>query len=115
MLKKYYNFLPLFNENAKLNVSEEVNSTTPTKRVSFIEIPELQQTSRNPEDVGSYTGSLIETSKSNANSEASVWKLNNSESDTSLTNKTIDLKMCTEIEAAETSWPDVLKCRHYDV
>lgn len=115
MLKKYYNFLPLFNENAKLNVSEEVNSTTPTKRVSFIEIPELQQTSRNPEDVGSYTGSLIETSKSNANSEASVWKLNNSESDTSFTNKTIDLKMCTEIEAADTSWPDVLKCRHYDV
>lgn len=107
MLKKYYNFLPLFNENAKLNVSEEANCTTPTKRVSFIEIPELKQTSRNAEDLTSKPSSNIDTS----NSEAP--KLNNSDLDTS--DKTIDLKMCTELEAAETLWPDLLKCRHHDV
>lgn len=115
MLKKYYNFLPLFNGTAKLNVSEEANSTTPTKRVSFIEIPELQETSRNAEDVASKTGFNDTKSRNGANLEASVSKLNNSDLDTSVTEKIIDLNMCTEIEAVEALWPDSLKCRHHDV
>lgn len=109
MLKKYYNFLPLFNENAKLNVSEEANCTTPTKRVSFIEILELPQTSRNAEDLASKSGPCIDTT-----AKFQTSKLNNSDLDASV-DKTIDLKMCTEIEAVETSWPDVVKCRHHDV
>ncbi|KOB72819.1 Neuronal calcium sensor [Operophtera brumata] len=107
MLKKYYNFLPLFNGTAKLNVSEEANSTTPTKRVSFIEIPQLQETSRNAEDVASKTGLSDTKSRIDLN----LAKLNSSDVDTSVTDKI----MCTEIEAVETSWPNSLKCRHHDV
>lgn len=100
MLKKYYNFLPLFNEATKLNVSEEANCTTPTKRVSFVEIPD----------------STLDLAECTADSkEGSQDKLNVSDVDTSVKDKTVELKSCTEIEAIETAWPDSLKCKYHDV
>lgn len=105
MLKKYYSYLPLFDEKAK-DIVPEINSTTPTKRVSFIEIPEITKTLDTEES----------TSKS-SNGEKSKSSMSNgtTELDTSANDKSIHLKMCTEIEAAETGWPDVVKCRYYDV
>ncbi|KAJ8717149.1 hypothetical protein PYW08_005548 [Mythimna loreyi] len=105
MLKKYYSYLPLFDEEAKVIVPE-INSTTPTKRVSFVEIPEISKT-LDTEDSTSKS-SNGEKSKSSTSKEPS-------ELDTSVNDKSIHLKMCTEIEAAETMWPDVVKCRYYDV
>lgn len=109
MLKKYYGHLPLFNENTKLDVSEEANSMTPTKRVSFIEIPDVTGDT----ETSSKASSSTDTSKCSTSKD----KFNGSvqESDTSATDKTIDLKLCTEIEAVEAAWPDVLKCKHYDI
>lgn len=80
---------------------------TPTKRVSFIEIPKVvQDVSIKPD-----------SSKDGEKSSTSRDKLNSSEQDvdTSISDKTIHLKMCTEIEAVESPWPDALKCKHYDV
>ncbi|XP_075981061.1 cyclin E-interacting protein minus isoform X2 [Anticarsia gemmatalis] len=98
MLKKYYCHLPLFNEDAKVD-PPEVN-TTPTKRVSFVEIPEKSNESKDNEDVGEARSSILNE---------------NSELDTSANDRSIHLKMNSEIEAAETLWPDVIKCRFYDV
>lgn len=105
MLKKYYSCLPLFDAEAKV-VAPEINSTTPTKRVSFVEIPEIAKQLDSEE-----------SSSKSLNEEKSKSSMSNEPSklDTSVNDKSIHLKMCTEIEAAETVWPDVVKCRYYDV
>lgn len=95
----------MFNEDTKVNVPE-MNSMTPTKRVSFVEIPENTKTLDTEENTSKNSNG--EKSKSSISNE-------NSELDTSVNDKSIHLKMSTEIEAVETSWPDVLKCRYYDV
>ncbi|XP_026741470.1 uncharacterized protein LOC113503629 isoform X2 [Trichoplusia ni] len=102
MLKKYYGYLPIFNGETKIN-SPEVNSTTPTKRVSFVEIPERIQ--HNEES----------NSRSNGDKSKSSTSHDNSDLDTSVNDKSIHLKMNTEAEALETVWPEVIKCRYYDV
>ena len=104
MLKKYYSYLPLFDAEAKV-VAPEINSTTPTKRVSFVEIPEIAKTDTEESSSKSSNGEKSKSSTSNEPSDL----------DTSANDKSIHLKMCTEIEAAQTAWPDVVKCRYYDV
>ncbi|XP_013172884.1 PREDICTED: uncharacterized protein LOC106121679, partial [Papilio xuthus] len=104
MLKKYYCFLPAFNDDNKINTLE-VNSMTPTKKVSFVHIP----TTSTESDEIQENSSNVNTKKSyNSNME-------NPELNTSINDKSIDLKMCTEIEVKETLWPDVMKCRYFDV
>lgn len=102
MLKKYYSYLPLFNEDVKVE-PPEVN-TTPTKRVSFVEIPENNPETKDNSGLKSFNIDKPRNSISN-----------DGELDTSVNDRSIHLKMCTEIEAAETLWPDVIKCRYYDV
>lgn len=114
MLKKYYHFLPAFQEGAKV----PEHSTTPTKRVSFVQIPEIMSTNsevpthtntNNPEVLDKHC--IDESNDSKINS---ISKEIKSELDTSA-DRPIDLKMCCEIEAKESAWPDVLKCRYHDV
>lgn len=108
MLKKYYCFLPAFNGEENLNI--ENNSMTPTKKVSFIKIPQepgvmddLQEITDGATATTSLKCNFNNTTKSDI------------EANTSLTDKSIDLKMCTETEAKEMGWPDILKCKYYDV
>ncbi|XP_052743615.1 uncharacterized protein LOC112058014 isoform X1 [Bicyclus anynana] len=108
MLKKYYCFLPAF--NGEENVTIEDNSMTPTKKVSFITRP---------------SGPMISDDFQEIADEASVGILNKifdketmkteSEANTSLNDKSIQLKLGTEVEAVKTGWPDVLKCKFHDV
>lgn len=99
MLKKYYTYLPFFNGDVKVEPSQV--DTTPTKRVSFVEIPETKDSN----NLNSFNIDRPRTSTSNEMSE-----LNTSDND-----KSIHLKMSTQVEATETLWPEVLKCRYYDV
>lgn len=101
MLKKYYCFLPAFNDDVK--VAPVANSTTPTKRVSFIQIP----TESEPEST--QDGVIKPLSKIDVSEKSMTRELDTS------ADKSIDLKMCSEIEAKETIWPEILKCRHFDV
>lgn len=98
MLKKYYCFLPAFNNEVKVT-NPESDPVTPTKRVSFIEIPE---------------GPLVPSEEiampSKVKAEVDTDLLNTSAND-----KSIVLPMCTEADVKEAQWPDILKCRHYDV
>ncbi|XP_013162506.1 PREDICTED: uncharacterized protein LOC106113993 [Papilio xuthus] len=104
MLKKYYCFLPAFNDDNKINTLE-VNSMTPTKKVSFVHIPTTSTESYE-----------IQENSSNVNTKKSYnSNMENPELNTSINDKSIDLKMCTEIEVKETLWPDVMKCRYFDV
>lgn len=97
-------------EDDKLNTSE-VNSKTPTKRVSFIHIPtEMGE----PSQDATMKSTISNTERAKCRMSKESTK-SDSELDTSTSDNTIDLKMCTEIEATETPWPEVLKCRHYDV
>ncbi|XP_045452317.1 uncharacterized protein LOC123661398 [Melitaea cinxia] len=102
MLKKYYCFLPIFNGEENLNV--EANSMTPTKKVSFIKIPVA-------------TGVLDDLQEIAAGVSLPKFKSNKLEMDgnTSKNDKSIDLKICSETEAMESQWPDLLKCNHYDI
>ncbi|CAB3257091.1 unnamed protein product [Arctia plantaginis] len=97
MLKKYYCYLPLFNDSAKIDPPEL--NTTPTKRVSFVEIPEIKDGSKSHD----------------AEKPRSSISHDTSESDTSGNDRSIHLKTCSEVEATETLWPDVIKCKYYDV
>lgn len=111
MLKKYYSFLPLFTDTSKVNVSE-VNSMTPTKRVSFVEIPEQVM----QPDVLCKNVDVVSCSTSNIEKSKPKDILNTShETDTNLINKCVEIKMGTKVEAAETAWPHVLKCKYHDV
>lgn len=101
MLKKYYCHLPLFDDNAKA-VMPDINPTTPTKRVSFIEIPENVKT--HDTDGSSSRSFNIEKRSSSA-----------AELDTSINDRSVHLKMSSMVEAKDTQWPDVIKCRYYDV
>ncbi|XP_034835314.1 uncharacterized protein [Maniola hyperantus] len=108
MLKKYHSFLPIFNGEENLNI--EANSMTPTKKVSFVNIP---------------SGPGISDDFQEIADDASLGKFGNSfskealktdsEANTSINDKSIQLKMGTEAEALETGWPEVLKCRFHDV
>ncbi|CAK1584335.1 unnamed protein product [Parnassius mnemosyne] len=110
MLKKYYCFLPAFSDDDKLN-NIEANSMTPTKKVSFIHIPTVSSAC----DMYQETA----TSNTHVNSKKVIATKDNNASDcetnTSINDKSIELKMGTETEAKETLWPDVLKCRYFDV
>ncbi|XP_059054917.1 uncharacterized protein LOC131848963 [Achroia grisella] len=108
MLKKYYCFLPAFTEVPKNNAIE-VNSVTPTKRVSFIQIPTEPESTGSSHDNMPSKCSTSETEKSKESTKSDL------ELDTSTNDKSIDIKMCTQIEAAEMLWPDVLKYRCHDV
>lgn len=100
MLKKYYCYLPAFNDE---KVPTEMNPATPTKRVSFVRIP------TESESMEAGSSAIVENTISSSMS-------NNRKSDLdNCTDKTIDLKMSTEIEVKETAWPDIMKFRHYDV
>ncbi|XP_049877158.1 uncharacterized protein LOC126374545 [Pectinophora gossypiella] len=101
MLKKYYYHLPAFTGNVK--DSAVVNSSTPTKRVSFIEI-----------STESVTGDACLKTANIDKPRDSLSNINNSELNMS-SDKSIELKLCTETEVRETTWPDLLKCRYYDV
>ncbi|KPJ09589.1 hypothetical protein RR48_13223 [Papilio machaon] len=104
MLKKYYCFLPAFNDDNKINTLE-VNSMTPTKKVSFVHIP---TTSTESDEIQENSSNINSRKCNNSNIETS-------ELNTSVNDKSIELKMCTEIEVKETLWPDVMKCRYFDV
>ncbi|KAJ2948637.1 hypothetical protein O0L34_g7893 [Tuta absoluta] len=97
MLKKYYCFLPAFSDT---KITPDLNSSTPTKRVSFVQIPTDSEDTT--ERIG---GESLDRSKS----EEVKHDLETS------ADKSVELKTCSETEARETSWPEVLKCRHYDV
>lgn len=107
MLKKYYCFLPIFNEGTKVN-SPEVDCTTPTKRVSFVEIPE-QTVKSHPLEEQSIGGMF------NSINAAKILKDQNRSNETTTNDKTINIKMCSESEAKDTVWPNVMKCKYYDV
>ncbi|XP_037961831.2 uncharacterized protein LOC105382828 [Plutella xylostella] len=166
MLKKYYCFLPAFSDQP---VSPEVISTTPTKRTSYVKIPDAQLPDNIMQTTDSMSSIKIETKvdtetpipsasslesstiekpdyscsnqsvisekpsssfgivdmkpKISALIERSVSRSsiskesshNDSELNTSACDKSVVLKMCTENEAKETPWPDLLKCRFHDV
>lgn len=102
MLKKYYCFLPIFNGEENINV--EAISMTPTKKVSFVKIPVA-------------TGVLDDLQETAAGVSLPKFKNNKPETDanTSKNGNSIDLKICSETEAMESQWPDILKCNHYDI
>ncbi|XP_072942339.1 uncharacterized protein mi [Epargyreus clarus] len=111
MLKKYYCFLPAFSEP---KIDPEENSMTPTKKVSFVHIPTESVSSHSHEEVAhmvSRSCTSGETSKCNTNS----CSRRDSDQNTSTGDRSIEPKMCTELEATEMMWPDVLKCKYYDV
>ncbi|XP_026320991.1 uncharacterized protein LOC113231045 isoform X2 [Hyposmocoma kahamanoa] len=116
MLKKYYCFLPAFQESTK--VAEP--STTPSKRVSFVHIPEIMYKSEVTTEIKTENHAevldkhSVDVEKSDDSKVNSISKEIKSELDTSA-DKTIDLKMCCEIEAKESAWPEALKCRYHDV
>ena len=105
MLKKYYCFLPAFNDEENINI--EANSKTPTKKISFIKIP--------PRPMDDLQETEIDISAKTSKTNFSNISKSESQANTSLSDKSIDLKMCSETEALETGWPDLLKCKHYDV
>ncbi|CAH0724328.1 unnamed protein product, partial [Brenthis ino] len=107
MLKKYYCFLPAFNGEENLNI--ESNSMTPTKKVSFIKIPPEPGVMDDLQEITD--GATMKSLQCNLNNA----RKSDMKANTSLTDKSIDLKMCTETEALETGWPDILKCKYYDV
>ncbi|XP_068620092.1 uncharacterized protein mi isoform X2 [Battus philenor] len=107
MLRKYYCFLPAFNDD-KIN-DIEANSMTPTKKVSFIHIPTISNALEVFQETAS--NSNVKTIGSNMKDSNNL----DSEMNTSIIDKSIELKMCTEIEARNTLWPDVIKCRYFDV
>ncbi|XP_030030551.2 uncharacterized protein LOC115447560 isoform X1 [Manduca sexta] len=109
MLKKYYCYLPLFNDSEKVN-TPEVNSTTPKKMVSFVEIPEQLALPKMLSDIEASKGSSSEIMVKHEEN----LTLNTS-SDLNVSDKSVEIKLGTEMEAAETAWPEVLKCRYYDV
>ncbi|XP_041984617.1 uncharacterized protein LOC121737125 isoform X2 [Aricia agestis] len=96
MLKKYYTYLPFFNGEEHVDV--ESNSMTPKKKVSFVKIPE---TSDHCDD---------------DHFEAVIRRVSiDSQALNTSTDKSVEIKMATEAEALQTEWPDVLKCKYYDV
>ncbi|XP_063830746.1 uncharacterized protein LOC135080006 [Ostrinia nubilalis] len=113
MLKKYYCFLPAFTGEDKLNTSEA--NSTPTKRVSFVHIPTEHGVNEPVQETTQDTMRLTTQPGKSQSLPAKECSKSEPELDTSVSDKTIDLKMSTEIEAKETPWPEVLKCRHYDV
>ncbi|KAM3960330.1 LOW QUALITY PROTEIN: cyclin E-interacting protein minus [Aphomia sociella] len=109
MLKKYYCFLPAFTEGSKNHVPE-VNSMTPTKGVSYVQIPTETESLQSLHEIMPHAApkcSISEKSKESTKSDTDL--------DVSVNDKSIDIKLCTQIEAAETSWPELLKCKYYDV
>ncbi|XP_026763349.2 uncharacterized protein LOC113521891 isoform X1 [Galleria mellonella] len=110
MLKKYYCFLPAFTETASID-APDLNSVTPTKRVSLIQIPtETDSLHSSNDDITHRTKCGTSEAEKTKGSTKFDSQLNIS------TNcKGINIKMCTEIEAAEMVWPDVLKYRSHDV
>ncbi|CAG4986873.1 unnamed protein product [Colias eurytheme] len=108
MLKKYYAFLPTFNEEQTINIEE--NSMTPTKKVSFIQIPEIcHSIQETAENVSKSTVELEKISCSSRNTSKCE------DGNSSINDKSIELKICSEAEAKGNAWPDLLKCRYYDV
>ncbi|XP_013187590.2 uncharacterized protein LOC106132664 isoform X2 [Amyelois transitella] len=101
MLKKYYCFLPAFSEDVKVDASK-VNSATPTKRVSFVQIP-------------TETESTLDSDKMTIRMKSTDSVKSASDLDTSASDKSVNIKMGSEIEALDTAWPEILKCRYYDV
>lgn len=79
---------------------------TPTKKVSFVQIPETTNVHSFSETVH-----LDKTDTSSIQPDV----LQKSQANTSISDKSIEIKMCSEIEVLEASWPDVLKCKYYDV
>lgn len=104
MLKKYYCFLPAFHDETKVDASK-INSTTPTKRVSFVHIP----------SEGLSEDSTQDTSSKFSKNEKKESTKSESDLETSISDKSIEIKMCTEIEARQSAWPDILKCKYYDI
>ncbi|VVD04740.1 unnamed protein product [Leptidea sinapis] len=104
MLKKYYCFLPAFNGEETMNIEE--NSMTPTKKVSFIKIPEIT------ESIQETTESVY--AKSSVRDDHKVVSTSE-EANSSMIDRSIELKMCSESEVLETPWPAVAKCRFYDI
>ncbi|XP_053615130.1 uncharacterized protein mi isoform X2 [Plodia interpunctella] len=102
MLQKYYCFLPAFSDDTKVDASH-VNSATPTKRVSFVHIPTETESLQGTEDSERNTMKSTESIKCD------------SDLDTSTNDRTVEIRLGSEIEALETAWPDILKCRYYDV
>ncbi|XP_038211054.1 uncharacterized protein LOC119831676 isoform X2 [Zerene cesonia] len=109
MLKKYYCFLPAFNGEQTLNIEE--NSMTPTKKVSFIQIPDICQSIQETAD--NVSNPNLELEKISSNSSRTTTKCEDGNS--SMNDKSIELKMGSEAEAKENAWPDILKCRYHDV
>ncbi|CAK1550786.1 unnamed protein product [Leptosia nina] len=101
MLNKYYTFLPLFNSDQHLNVEE--NSKTPTKKVSFIQVPETC------ESTPAETGISLKAEKLNISTDSKL------DINSSINDRSIELKQSSETEAKENGWPTVMKCRYHDV
>ncbi|XP_022128459.2 uncharacterized protein LOC111002610 isoform X2 [Pieris rapae] len=133
MLRKYYTHLPQFNASEILNTNE--NSITPTKKVSFIQIPETcdsiqevteckakdviigicstkhQEVLSNTiqvEDIRSFDTEAQKIKESCENTS----KFNNT---SSTHDQSPDLQLCLETVVKESTWPDILKCRYHDV
>ncbi|CAH0764316.1 unnamed protein product [Diatraea saccharalis] len=110
MLKKYYCFLPAFSNDEKVTIPES-NTVTPTKRVSFVHIPiELGTLVQETASENVNNSTILDRSKSSL-----TKNKNDSDMDVSSDENRGSLKTCTQIEAAQTPWPEVLKCRHYDI
>ncbi|KAL4702008.1 hypothetical protein ACJJTC_010894 [Scirpophaga incertulas] len=112
MLEKYYCFLPAFTSDQNVD-NLESNSVTPTKKVSFIHIPTDIGTVNEAQKMENDTVKSSYSAKLNY-----ITPIDNSKSESELnssSDKTVELKMCTQTEAINTAWPEVLKCKHHDV
>ncbi|XP_047520420.1 uncharacterized protein LOC125059819 isoform X2 [Pieris napi] len=133
MLRKYYTHLPQFNTTEILNTNE--NSMTPTKKVSFIQIPETYDSiqeitesktkdviidicSTKHQEVLSKAIQVEEIQSSDTEAQKIKESCENtSKSDfaSSSHDRSIDLQLCLETDVKESLWPDILKCRYHDV
>ncbi|GBP22648.1 Calcium and integrin-binding family member 3 [Eumeta japonica] len=114
MLKKYYTSITAFNAQEKVNTFAE-NPTTPNKRISSVTVPldsdpleSLRESifcEGNSRNVQIKDGVL--PSEAQENSVVSTEFLQNMKQKTQ--------SICTEMQAKETEWPHVLKCKYYDV
>lgn len=101
MLKKYYCFLPAFT-----NTPTEDSLTTPKKGVSFIKIP-TEDEAQLPESLQEIADEIEIKNNSKGCKVKNPPERCEGVSDI--------IKMSTEVEAKESVWPDVLKCKFHDI
>lgn len=90
-----------------MNIEE--HSMTPAKKVSFIQIPEMYHSQQETSDI--YSTASVEAEKN----KTSCSDTSRSDANSSIHDKSVELKLCSEAEAKESAWPEALKCRYHDI